>query len=312
VVPRIAVIDLGTNSTRLLIGDVDDGRVTELERRTNVTRLGEGVDRSGRLAPGAIERVLDAVADYHRLIESNEVDEIVALATSAVRDAENADEFADAMRSRFGIEPRTISGDEEATLTFLGATSELGEGEPTLVLDIGGGSTEFVVGTPGSTPDFHVSTRAGSVRQTERHLSDDPPSDHQIAAAREEIRQIIEEGVPAETRAGIQRGIAVAGTATSLAAIDQELDPYDPARVHGYELKLGACRRMLEMLAGMPLPERRQVTGLNPDRAPTIVAGTVILIEAMLACGLESMTTSESDILHGAALSASRAANSAN
>ena len=309
--PRIAVIDLGTNSTRLLIADVDDGRVTEVERRTNVTRLGEGVDRSGRLAQGAIDRVLDAVADYHRLIESHGALETVALATSAVRDAENAEEFADAMRSRFGIEPRTISGDEEATLTFLGATSELGNGEPTMVLDIGGGSTEFVVGTPGGAPDFHVSTRAGSVRQTERHLRDDPPPDDQIAAMREEVRQIIEEGVPAETRAGIARGIAVAGTATSLAAIDQELDPYDPARVHGYKLELGACRRMLEMLASMPLSERRRVAGLHPDRAPTIVAGAVILIEAMLACGLDSMTTSEADILHGAALSASKAANSA-
>ena len=128
------------------------------------------------------------MADYQRLIESHGALEAVALATSAVRDAENAEEFADAMRSRFGIEPRTISGDEEATLTFLGATSELGNGEPTMVLDIGGGSTEFVVGTPGGAPDFHVSTRAGSVRQTERHLRDDPPPEDQVAAS---LRHII-------------------------------------------------------------------------------------------------------------------------
>ena len=309
-VPRVAVIDMGTNSTRLLIADVDDGRVHEVERRTNVTRLGEGVDESGRLAPAAIERVLGAVSVYADLIDQHGAAQTVALATSAARDAENAGDLMDTMRERFGIEPRTISGEEEATLTFLGATTGLDPGETTMVLDIGGGSTELVEGDPGSPPTFHVSTRAGSVRQTERHLKDDPPPPDQVDAVSVEVRRIIEESVPAPTRAAVERGIAVAGTATSLAAIDQELDPYDPARVHGYELRLEACDRMLAMLASIPLEERRRVTGLHPDRAPTIIAGAVILIEAMRACGLDSMTTSESDILHGAAITAAMSANS--
>jgi len=311
-VPRIAVIDLGTNSTRLLIGDVDDGRVDEVERRTNVTRLGEGVDRSGRLARTAIERVMNAVAEYAQLIDRHGGDAVtkVGVSTSAVRDAENGNEFADEIRSRFGFEARTISGEEEAMLTFLGATSELSAREPTMVLDIGGGSTELVVGEPGNPPAFHVSTRAGSVRQTERHVTTDPPPSDQVDAIRAEVGEIFQRDVPAETRASIERGIAVAGTATSLAAIDQELDPYDRDRVHGYALELDACERMLAMLAALPLAERREVPGLHPDRAPTIVAGAVILVEAMRACGLGSMTTSEHDILHGAAIRAVATANS--
>jgi len=161
-----------------------------------------------------------------------------------------------------------------------------------------------VIGEPGSPPPFHVSTRAGSVRQTERHLSSDPPNPVELDALREEVRGILEHAVPSITRRTIVRGIAVAGTATSLAAIDQVLDPYDRERVHGYLLERRACERMLDMLASLRLAERRQVTGLHPDRAPTIVAGAVILIEAMRTCGLDSMTTSESDILHGTAIRA--------
>ena len=299
---RVAVLDLGTNSTRLLVADVRDGRVEELERRTTITRLGQGVDKTGRLAPEATERVYETVAEYREIIDSLGAEKVLAVATSAVRDSENGDEFRDTLRSRFGVEAQTISGDEEARLTFLGATSVRVDEEPTLVLDIGGGSTEFVVGRPHHDPEFHVSTQAGSVRQTERHVTDDPPPPDDVASAAEDVRQILGEQIPRKVREGVARGIAVAGTATSLAAIDQELDPYDPEKVHGYHLTLGAAERILAMLAALPESQRKQVKGLNPNRAPTIVAGAVILVESMRAFGLEEMETSEADILHGGAL----------
>jgi exopolyphosphatase/guanosine-5'-triphosphate,3'-diphosphate pyrophosphatase len=289
---------------------VTGGRVEEIERLTTVTRLGQGVDSSGRLADEAIERVFDALARYREMIDSHGAETVVALATSAVRDSENGDEFRAAMRERFGFDARTISGDEEARLTFLGATSGRADHEePTLVIDIGGGSTEFVIGRPGADPGFHLSTQAGSVRQTERHLHDDPPAPNQLDALAGEVREIVEDAVPADVREAVERGIAVAGTATSLAAIDQELDPYDSGRVHGYSLTLDACRQILERLAAVPVAERREIPGLHPDRAPTIVAGAAILIQAMEAFGLDRVETSETDILHGAALTASTTRN---
>jgi exopolyphosphatase/guanosine-5'-triphosphate,3'-diphosphate pyrophosphatase len=304
--PPIAVVDLGTNSTRLLVARVgDDGQVEQLEKQSIVTRLGQGVDASGSLALEAIDRVFDALAKYRELIDEHGAERIVALATSAVRDSDNGEEFRAAMRERFGFDARTISGDEEARLTFLGATSARSDtGEPTLVIDIGGGSTELVVGPPGEAPGFHVSTQAGSVRQSERHLHDDPPLPEQVAKLREEVRGIIEREVPAEQRRAVTRGIAVAGTATQLAGIDLELDPHGDASVHGHTLELDAVRSMLDRLAAVPLAERRRVAGLHPDRAPTIVAGAAILVEAMEAFGLDRVETSETDILHGAALDA--------
>ena len=309
---RIAVVDLGTNTTRLLVANVVDGDVRELDRRSRVTRLGQGVDSSGRLADEAIERVLGVVSEYREAIERMGAERTVAVATSAVRDAANGDEFRARVREHLGAEPRTISGDEEARLTFLGATArraDASDGAPVLVLDIGGGSTEFVVGRPGDAATFHVSTRAGSVRQTERHITEDPPPPEEVASLAEEVRAIVAADVPEEVRTSVERGIAVAGTATSLAAIEQELDPYDPERVDGFDLTLASCERMLALLAELPLERRRELKGLDPDRAPTIVAGTVIIVEAMRACGLASIETSEADILHGVALT-ENAANS--
>jgi exopolyphosphatase/guanosine-5'-triphosphate,3'-diphosphate pyrophosphatase len=301
---RIAVVDLGSNSTRLLVADVEDGRVAEIERHTNVTRLAEGVDATGRLAEAAIDRVFGALAIYREVIEEHGADRISAVATSAVRDAANGDEFRARMRERFGIDAQTISGDEEARLSFLGATAARPPAERAVVIDIGGGSTELVVGRAGGAPEFHVSTQAGSVRQTERHLPSDPVPAAEVRTLRDEVCGIVEGAVPAEVRGGVEEGIAVAGTATSLAAIDQRLDPYDPDRVHGYRLTLEAAERMLSELAALPLEERRGVPGLHPDRAPTIVAGAGILTEAMIAFGLDAVEVSEADILHGAALAA--------
>ena len=299
---RVGVIDQGTNSTRLLIADVADGRVAEVERRTKVTRLGEGLEASGRIGDAAIERVVDAVAGYRALLDEHGAERVTCVATSAMRDAANGAELADLLRERFDVDPRVISGDEEARLTFLGATSGRAERDPTLVIDIGGGSTEFVEGRPGAEPAFHVSTRMGSVRHTERHLHEDPPADEELAALAADADAVIAAEVPAPVRDEVARGIAVAGTPTSLAAIEQRLDPYDPERVHGYVLGRAACEEMLEMLAALPVAERREVAGLHPDRAPTIVAGVAILIRSMDAFGLAEIEVSEADILHGAAL----------
>ena len=303
-VPRIGVVDLGTNSTRLLVADVDDGAVTELERRTVVTRFGEGVDATGRLSDAGMRRVDDALAGYRDAIDRLGAERVVAVATSAMRDAENGPAFREHVRQEFDIDARTISGDEEARLTFRGATAERSGTAPTMVIDIGVGSTEYVVGRPRDDPGFHTSTRMGAVRHTERFLPSDPPTKEELSELSDDAERIVTEEVPADVREATEHGIAVAGTATTLAAIDQELDPYDADKVHGYRLDLAACERMLAMLAALPLAERRQVTGLHPDRAPSIVAGTAILVESIRAFGLAAVEISEADILHGAALAA--------
>jgi exopolyphosphatase / guanosine-5'-triphosphate,3'-diphosphate pyrophosphatase len=303
---RVGVVDIGTNSTRLLVAEVEGDALTELDRRTTVTRLGEGLEASGRLSDAAMARVSEALAGYREALDEHGAARVVAVATSAMRDAANGPDFRDEIERRFGVVARTISGDEEARLTFLGATAGRDAGAATLVIDIGGGSTEFVVGHPGGDPEFHISTRMGSVRHTERHLHSDPPTADELAALAEDARAIVETDVPTDVRAGVEAGIAVAGTATSLAAIDQELDPYDPERVHGYRLTTASCERLLGRLAELTVEQRREVPGLHPDRAPTIVAGAGILLESMRACGLDEIEVSENDILHGAALTASR------
>ena len=300
---RTAVVDLGTNTTRVLVADVVDGHVVELDRRTKVTRLGQGVDATARLADDAIERVCTTLADYRAVIDELAPARTIALATSAVRDAKNGDAFRRLLHDRFALDVSIIPGDEEARLTFLGATAVRPHDDRALVvIDIGGGSTEFIVGVPGSPPTFRVSTQAGSVRHTERHLTEDPPSDEDLLTLRAALRATIADAIPDDVRASVEAGIAVAGTATSLAAIDQQLDPYDPEKVDGYALTVEAVDRMLSELARLPLAERREVTGLHPDRAPTIVAGAAILIESIRYFGLDHVEVSEADILHGAAL----------
>src|SRR4051812_2185702 len=209
VLMRVAVVDLGTNTTRVLIADVEDGRVHELERRTKVTRLGEGVDSTGRLGDGAIERVTGTLTDYDKLIDELQPERTIALATSATRDASNGDEFRRLLHDRFGLDAHIIPGEEEARLTFKGATAARPDGDgPFVVIDIGGGSTEFVVGSAGADPTFRVSTQAGSVRQTERHLHEDPPSDEDLLNLRAAIRSIIEDAVPDDVRNAVEAGIA--------------------------------------------------------------------------------------------------------
>jgi exopolyphosphatase / guanosine-5'-triphosphate,3'-diphosphate pyrophosphatase len=303
---RVAVVDIGSNSTRLLVADVGaDGRLTELERRTKVTRLGDKVDRTGVLAEEAIARVRATLAEYRELIDRHGANATVAVLTSAVRDAANGGDFAARVRADYGLDARTIAGDEEARLTFLGATSERppDDATPTVVIDIGGGSTELVVGT-GHEVGFHVSTQAGVVRHTERHIATDPPTPAELAALAADARSIFEKQVPADIRQATRAAIAVAGTATSLGAIDLDLECFDPNNVHGHRLSVAACTTILGRLAALPEARRREVRGLHPDRAPTIVAGVVMLIEALRAFGLDSTEVSDHDILRGAALEA--------
>jgi len=304
---RVAVIDMGTNSTRLLAAEVEDGRVEELERRSTVTRLGRGVDTSGQLATEAIEDVANTVGEYIQLYDPLDPEVVSVLATSAVRDAENSGAFIAELRERFAMNARILTGEEEARLTYAGAVANREPANGTLVIDIGGGSTEIVVGT-GHEMAFHTSLQVGTVRHTERHIRNDPATAPELESLAEDIRKQLFAELAAADFFDIKSGIAVAGTPTSLAAIDQELDPYDPEKVHGYVLTLDAIQRMYSMLSGKSLEERLKVPGLHPGRAPTIVAGVVILIQAMRAFGLQQIEVSEHDILHGAALEAAERA----
>src|SRR6201996_8722468 len=228
---RVAVIDIGSNSTRLLVADVLDGRVTPIERRSTVTRLGRGVDLSGRLAAEAIEAACAAVDPYVATLRELGAERVDAIATSAVRDAENGSAFIAELRERFALSARVLDGEEEARLTYLGATSETSPEVPTLVLDIGGGSPERVVGE-GREAEWHASLQAGVVRHTERHLSSNPATPLELEELAADLRTLIEAATREAPSA--EAGIAVAGTPTSLAAIELELDPYDPKRTHGH------------------------------------------------------------------------------
>jgi exopolyphosphatase / guanosine-5'-triphosphate,3'-diphosphate pyrophosphatase len=301
---RVAVLDIGTNSTRLLIADVDpDGRIEPIDRRSTVTRLGEGVDTDGALKPAAIGRVCAVLDEYAGLIAGHGCRAARAVMTSAVRDATNGADFVGLVSDRYGVDAAVITGHEEARLTFLGAMRERDPDrrEPTLVVDVGGGSTELIVGTAHEI-SFHASLQAGVVRQTERHLPADPPTAAQLRALRSDVGALIRHHVPPAVRRRPTQAIAVAGTAASCAAIDQGLRTYDASLIHGYQLNLTTCRLLLARVAGVPLAARQTIRGLHPDRAPTIIAGIAILIEVLDSFGLAGFEASEHDILRGAAL----------
>ncbi len=296
---------MGTNSTRLLVADVaaDGAGLVELEREARVTRLGRGVDTSGQLAAEAIDDACAAVSDWLALAAPHRPERIVALATSAVRDAANGEAFLAELRERFALGARVIDGLLEARLTYRGATCGREPGEGTLVFDIGGGSTELVIGD-GPELRFHESLELGVVRHTERFLAGDPPSAAELEALADSLGT---ELAAARARYGgptPSRAIAVAGTPTSLAGIELELVPYDAASVEGHVLDLDRLPNHLSRLASLPLEQRRKVKALHPDRAATIVCGVVILISTMRAFGLERVEVSEQDILWGAALAA--------
>jgi exopolyphosphatase / guanosine-5'-triphosphate,3'-diphosphate pyrophosphatase len=279
----VAGIDLGTNTTRLLVAEVADGGLRELHRETRITRLGEGVDSRRRLLPAPVARVRNVLTDYRRTAESLGAERTLLIATSAVRDAENGEAFLGEIEWSYGFATRLLSGDEEARMTLRGVAPVPG----TLVLDIGGGSTELVL------DDFHVSLPLGSVRFTERHGED-------LAALAAATRALLEVRVPVRP----ERAVGVAGTVTTLAALDLGLERYDRERVHAHLLTLDGARRQLARLAALPLDERREVPALEPERAPVIVAGAAILVATLVFLGLDAIEVSERDILDGAALAA--------
>ena len=277
----VAAVDLGSNTTRLLVGRVEDGCVDELHRETRITRLGEGVDSRRRLLPLPIARVRNVLTDYRRTAESLGADRTLLVATSAVRDAENGEAFLGEIEWSYGFATQLLSGDEEAQLTQRGV-GELGAA--TLLLDIGGGSTELVL------DGFRTSLPLGSVRFTERHGED-------VEASVEAARALLPELEP-------ESAVGVAATITTLAALDLGLDEYDRSRVDGHVLTRDGARAQLERLAALTLEERREVPALEPERAPVIVAGAAILVAILDAYRLESIRVSERDLLDGAALAA--------
>ncbi len=286
---RVAAVDLGTNSTRLLVADVVDSQVDEVVRRLQITRLGEGVDQRRRLLPLPIARVRNCLTDFRRELESLGAEQTLAIGTSAIRDAENGEAFLGEIEWSYGFATRLLSGHDEALLTFRGVTAGRALEPDTLIVDVGGGSTELVLGGPEGV-SFHTSLDLGCVRLTERFGDD---LEACAAHVRSELR-------------GVEPGsaIGVAGTVTALAALDLGLVEYDPERVHGHVLTRKAVEQQLERLAALPVEERRRVPGLDPERAPVIVAGAVIVREVLKRYDLEALEASERDILQGAALAA--------
>jgi exopolyphosphatase / guanosine-5'-triphosphate,3'-diphosphate pyrophosphatase len=291
-VTRVGVVDLGTNSTRLLVADVEDGAVREVARRLTITRLGEGVDGRRLLLPTAVARVRNTLADYRRELEALGAGRTLAVATSAVRDAENGEAFLGEIEWSYGFATRLLSGDEEARLTFRGV--EAGRDLPpgTMVVDVGGGSTELVLA------GWHRSLDLGCVRLTERFLHGDPPAPEQLAACRAQVRDLL----PPEPEP--RHAIGVAGTVTTLAVLSLGLAEEDPDLVHGHRLETGWIAEEVERLASLPVAALRGLHGMHPDRAPVIVAGGLVLVETLRRYGLDELEVSERDLLHGAALAA--------
>jgi exopolyphosphatase/guanosine-5'-triphosphate,3'-diphosphate pyrophosphatase len=298
---RVAAVDLGTNSTRLLVADVENGGLTEVVRRLKITRLGEGVDERRRLLPAAIARVRNVLTDFRREAEALGAERTLAIATSAVRDAENGEAFLGEVEWSYGFQTRLLSGEDEARLTFRGVSLAREVADQTLVLDIGGGSTELAVGGPDGLR-FHASLDLGCVRLTERFLHADPPAEEELAACASAVGTLLSERVAHEVRP--HSAIGVAGTITSIAALDLGLEEYDPEKVHGHRVLRSGVAAQLKRLASLPVVERRQIPALEPERAPVIVAGAVILSEALDHFGLDGLEASERDILDGAALEA--------
>ena len=308
---RYGALDIGTVTCRLLVADVEDGRIIDVDKEYAITDLGVGVDATGRLSEAAIERVLACVDRYLEVLARYDTPEhpvrrLIAMATSASRDAANGPEFAARLAER-GVTLAVIPGSREAQLTFLGASSDF-PGENLLVVDIGGGSTEVVAGRFGQDPVASHSFNIGCRRVTERFFHDDPPTAGQMDAARQWIRETMAPYFEGLATAGfaIDRVVAVAGTATSVVSIREAMETYDSSRVHKAVVAAGELAAIEERLAAEPLEERRTTVGLDPKRAGVIVAGFVILEEVLALAGADAYTASESDILHGMIFEAAR------
>jgi exopolyphosphatase/guanosine-5'-triphosphate,3'-diphosphate pyrophosphatase len=303
-VTRVAGIDCGTNSIRLLIADLEDGRLTDVVREMRVVRLGQDVDRTGRLAPEAIERTRVALADYAASARSHGAERVRMVATSATRDAANRADFVAMVRAELGADPEVISGQEEAALSFAGATSVLGEVPgPLLVADIGGGSTELVRGGDGGLRSHSMDV--GCVRMTERHLHDDPPTAAQIEAVVADVRAAIEAARVDVSLDPDVTFVGVAGTVTTITALALGLDRYDPDAIHGATITAEQVRAVTEQLVHMSRDVRAALPVMHPGRVDVIGAGALVLRTLVDEIGVAAVIASEHDILDGIALSLS-------
>jgi len=296
---RVATVDLGTNSTRLLVADVEDGAVREVDRRLVITRLGEGVDARRKLLPTAIARVRNVLVDYRRAAEALGAERTLTLATSAVRDAENGEAFLGEIEWSYGFATRLLSGDDEALLTFRGVAAGHPVADGTLVVDVGGGSSELILGGPDGVV-FHESFDLGCVRLTERFLRHDPPAPLELSSCREAVRSLLEERVPNDVRP--TGAIGVAGTVTTLATLHLGLAEEDSEQIHGHRIPTGWIEDELERLAAASVAELRARRRIHPDRAPVLVAGVAVVAEMLVYFDLPALEVSEQDILHGGAL----------
>jgi exopolyphosphatase/guanosine-5'-triphosphate,3'-diphosphate pyrophosphatase len=310
---RVAAVDCGTNSLRLLLADVDPDRneLLDVDRRMEIVRLGQGVDRTGQLAPEALDRTMAVLRDYADAIARSGAEAVRMAATSATRDAANAAEFVRQVKEVLGVVPEVLTGDEEAMLSFTGATAELAssrEPQPFLVTDIGGGSTEFVLGPAGRTgpPAAAISVNIGCVRLTERHLHGDPPAEAEIAAATADIDAALDTVSAAIPVREAKTLIGLAGSVTTVAAIALGLDAYDPARIHHARVSAADVHAVTASLLAQTRAARATIGVMHPGRVDVIGAGALVLDRIMTRFGFGEVLASEHDILDGMAWSLAR------
>ena len=301
---RVAAVDCGTNSIRLLVADLDPdaATLTDVDRRMAIVRLGQDVDRTRRLAPEALARTFAACDDYAAAVRATGAERLRFVATSASRDVENRDEFVAGVRDRLGVDPEVVTGDEEAALSFTGATRELvgsGLAEPFLVTDIGGGSTELVLGTPGAVPSAARSVDVGCVRMTERHLHDDPPTAAQVAAARADVEAAVRLAAETVPLADACTLVGLAGSVTTVAAMALDLPAYDRDRIHHARIPSAAVHRVADRLLAMTRAERAALPFMHPGRVDVIGAGALVLAVLMEHVPVDDVVVSEHDILDG-------------
>jgi exopolyphosphatase/guanosine-5'-triphosphate,3'-diphosphate pyrophosphatase len=305
---RVAAVDCGTNSLRLLLADVDPGQagLTDVIRRMEIVRLGQGVDQTGRLAPEALARTMAVLREYADVIARSGAQAVRMVATSATRDADNAAEFVRQVKEVLGVAPEVLTGGEEAVLSFTGATAELAAGPdpgPFLVADIGGGSTEFVLGEAGSPPAHSISVNIGCVRMTERHLHGDPPSDEEVAAAVADIDAALEEVAAAVPARRARTLVGLAGSVTTVAAIAMGLPAYDAARIHHARVAAADVHAVTRGLLAQTRAGRAAIGVMHPGRADVIGGGALVLDRLMRRFGFAGVLVSEHDILDGMAWS---------
>jgi len=298
---RVAAIDCGTNSIRLLVADIDGASLTDVVRRMRIVRLGQGVDRTGRLAPEAIERTRVALAAYVEELRELGATRVRMCATSATRDAANADDFRAMVVETLGVAPEVVSGDEEARLSFTGAVRGLSADPPYLVVDIGGGSTEFVVGE--STVESAISVDIGCVRMTERYLHSDPPTPDELAAATKDITATVDRALAAVPGREARTLVGLAGSVTTVAAIALGLTECDADRIHHAVVSYDDVAKVTGDLLAMPTAQRLAIPVMHPGRADVIGAGALVLRVIMERAAMPAVVASEHDILDGIAWS---------